>query len=388
MRALLVAGLAFGDESKGATVDALCRRYPVDLVVRYNGGCQAQHAVVLPDGNYHLFSQFGSGMLANDKVRTHLSRFMLVEPLAMMNEADALEKKTPNVWDRVTVDADAVITTPLHSQLNKLRETERGKDRHGSCGRGIGVTRELHLKYGPLVPFAGDFAQPRKVLAEKIHWLEETVRKETLELARQVGFAADNLWTADTVMEEYDRRPWPAEIVDEINPGECMVFEGAQGVMLDEKYGTAPHNTWTNTTFDNADDLLNEWGIADRLRIGCIRTYYTRHGAGPLPTEDTILHGMGLDEPHNQEGRYQGSFRIGWFDWNLFNRALDIIGGVDYLAVSHFDYLKNLGITDASMLSKLEDVCPVGMISEGPTHAQRQFRMGIDASARVDAVSR
>lgn len=369
MRAILVAGLAFGDEGKGACVDALTRHFPVDLIVRYNGGCQAQHFVVLPDGTTHCFSQFGSGMLANDTVRTHLSSTMLVEPLSMMNEARALEKLTPKVWERTTVHADAVITTPLHSQLNRLREIDRGADRHGSCGRGIGLTRELHLKYGPLVLLAGDFAQPRKVRAEKIEFLWEQMREETWALARG-RLEMDRLWNAQTVLEEYDGRPWPATIIDGPEIGSFMVFEGAQGAMLDEKFGFAPHNTWTDTTYNNADDYLDAIGVDERTRIGCIRTYYTRHGQGPFPTEDST---MNLPEPHNNGDGFQGKFRQGKFDWQMFNSALTIVDGVDYIAVSHLDYLPDLGMPVKEMLARLEAIRPVGMTASGPTYADRQI---------------
>src|SRR5690348_15526550 len=102
-KAILVQGLAFGDEGKGACVDALTRSFPVDQIIRYNGGCQAAHHVVFPGGPHHCFSQFSAGMLATSTVKTHLSRFMLVEPLSMMKEAEALKRLTPSVWYRTTV---------------------------------------------------------------------------------------------------------------------------------------------------------------------------------------------------------------------------------------------------------------------------------------------
>src|SRR6185437_7482443 len=110
MLAFLVAGLAFGDEGKGATVDALCRKFPIDLIVRYNGGCQAAHNVIAPEGTHHTFSQFGSGMLANHHVRTHLSQYMMVEPLSMMNEASSLSWKTRDPFSRTTVHARCPVT--------------------------------------------------------------------------------------------------------------------------------------------------------------------------------------------------------------------------------------------------------------------------------------
>jgi adenylosuccinate synthase len=172
VKALCIADLAFGDCAKGATTDALCRSLPVDLVVRYNGGCQASHAVCLEDGRSHIFSQFGAGMLANNKVRTHLSRFMLVEPFSMMREAEALNELTSNVWWRTTVDGNAIIVTPYHRNLNRFRERAKGNARHGSCGRGIGVAREMHLKYGDEVLFVKDVENVYRMKA-KLYVLRE-----------------------------------------------------------------------------------------------------------------------------------------------------------------------------------------------------------------------
>ena len=336
-RAYLVAGMAFGDEAKGATVDALCRSLSVDLIVRYNGGCQAAHYVTLQDGTAHCFSQFGAGMLANTHVRTHLSRFMLVEPFAMMREAKALSKLIGNMWERTTVDRDAVIVTPFHRHLNRLREYSRGAMAHGSCGRGIGVAREMQLKHGQSVLMAKDLHYRQRTI-DKLQFLLEEMWPEIVSLDgfRPAGVLPLTSNECELYADEYLK--WPAHITDSLYSTECMVFEGAQGVMLDEKHGTAPHNTWTNTTFENADVLLDEAGVKkeERTRIGCFRTYYTRHGSGPFPTEDSDLD---LPELHNDNDGFQGKFRLGHFDFKLAKRAVDVVGGVDSLAISHMDYI-------------------------------------------------
>jgi adenylosuccinate synthase len=155
-----------------------------------------------------------------------------------------------------------------------------------------------------------------------------------------------------------------------------MVFEGAQGVMLDEKHGTAPHNTWTNTTFENADTLLDEIGCTDRMRIGCLRTYYTRHGVGPFPTEDNTLD---LPEPHNGNDGFQGKFRVGRFDFTLAKQALSIVGGVDVLALSHLDYLPRLGWQERVFIDRVSELAPVVMQGRGPTAAHRTINMEVTA---------
>jgi adenylosuccinate synthase len=372
MIAVIIAGMAFGDEAKGACVDKLCREYPVDLVVRYGGGCQCGHNVLTPEGKYHCFSQFGAGMLANNKVRTHLSRFMLVEPFSMIREAEALGQLTDDVWGRTTVDREAVIITPIHKALNRAREIRRGANAHGSCGRGIGVAREMQLKHGQSVLMAKDLEYRNRTI-EKIEYLFDEVRDE-LEQSNVHYHLGDIIDWADAYHE------WPAVIYSYAPASDCMVFEGAQGVMLDEKHGTAPHNTWTNTTFENADALLDEVGVGrgNRTRIGCFRSYFTRHGAGPFPTEES---GLELPEPHNGNDGFQGAFRVGRFDYAMAKQALDIVDGVDFLSVSHLDYLSRLGVEEDEFLEHLVNQLdtPVGIYAHGPTAAHRKISLGVAA---------
>lgn len=381
MRSFILSGMAFGDESKGSSTDALCRNLPVDLIVRYNGGCQCGHNVITPEGNHHCFSQFGSGMLANNKVKTHLSRYMLVEPFSMMKEAEALGKLTDNVWERTTVDGSAVIVTSFHRHLNRLREQVRGASAHGSCGRGIGVAREMSLKYGDQVLLAKDFLKPIDTV-NKLYVNTEIMIPEIFELEDKLNIAHSinaGLWEQCRHMAR-GYLTFPVTIVDGLEPAETMVFEGAQGVLLDEKHGTAPHNTWTNTTFENADTLLDEVGCSDRFRIGCFRTYFTRHGAGPFPTEDESLKEF-LPETHNGDTGFQGSFRVGQFDWEKAFIANRIVGGIDGIALSHMDCLPALGWREKDFLDRLRmaiDV-PVVMKGYGPTAESRTIELEVTA---------
>jgi adenylosuccinate synthase len=122
--------------------------------------------------------------------------------------------------------------------------------------------------------------------------------------------------------------------------GPC-VFEGAQGVLLDEWFGFDPHTTWSTTTFANAGTLLAEAGLAPdaAFRLGVVRTYTTRHGAGPLVTEDPRWTAE-LPEPHNGTGEWQGAFRSGPFDAVAHRYAVAVCGGVDGLAVGHADVVR------------------------------------------------
>jgi len=122
-------------------------------------------------------------------------------------------------------------------------------------------------------------------------------------------------------------------------PG-TLLFEGAQGVLLDELYGFAPYTTWSNTTFANAETLLD--GYRGQItRLGVLRTYQTRHGVGPFVTEEPELFGS-LPEAHNVNNTWQQSFRVGVFDMLAARYALDVAGGVDALALTHIDKLSSL----------------------------------------------
>jgi adenylosuccinate synthase len=112
-----------------------------------------------------------------------------------------------------------------------------------------------------------------------------------------------------------------------------VIFEGAQGVLLDEWRGFHPHTTWSTCTFDNALELVKEWN-GEPYRLGVVRTYSTRHGAGPFPTEDP---GLQVPEPHNEWGPWQQGFRKGWMDLVLLKYAVEVCGGLDGLAVTHLD---------------------------------------------------
>jgi adenylosuccinate synthase len=122
-----------------------------------------------------------------------------------------------------------------------------------------------------------------------------------------------------------------------IRDSRAVVFEGAQGVLLDENYGFHPHTTWSTTTFANADALLDSAGFSgERTRLGVLRGYFTRHGPGPFVTEDAALLEK-LHEPHNDAVGWQGGFRVGPFDAVAARYALAIAGGVDGIALTHLD---------------------------------------------------
>lgn len=329
--AYLVAGLGFGDEGKGTTVDALARKVGASLVVRYNGGAQAGHHVHLPDGTSHCFSQFGSGTFAG--AHTYLSPFVVIDPLALRREGAHLRHAgLGDPFSLLWVDPDCPVVTPYHKQVNVLREAARGARAHGTCGRGIGEVMGglLHQTW---VTMRAKHLGKRDTAAAFM----AQIRDEAAAHARALGmvFSEPGGLTPGA---------WAARMVDAMEVVAVgappllgtVIFEGAQGVLLDQDYGFHPHTTWSDCTFRQADLIVGSVRADQVTRIGVTRAYATRHGAGPLPTHDPDLPEY-LAGEDNQAGGPQGDFRAGHFDGVLLRYALRALGGVDALAVTCVD---------------------------------------------------
>ncbi|HEX4832864.1 MAG TPA: adenylosuccinate synthetase [Trebonia sp.] len=354
-RHVMVADLGYGDAGKGGIVDWLCSppgplatraaargagsanrssAGPVHTVVRYNGGAQAAHNVVTPDGRWHTFAQFGSGSFTAG-TRTFLSRFMLVDPLAMIAEAEHLASQgVDRPLNEIEIDERALLTTPYHQAANQARERARGDGRHGSCGMGVGETAAYALRCPGDAPRAGDAQGPAAALERAL----AAVRDYAVDDA---GADPARLPPPAVVADAYQAWAQRITITGEGHlarllrrPG-SVVFEGAQGVLLDEWRGFHPYTTWSTTTFGNAEELLAEAGQpGTALRLGVTRAYQVRHGPGPLVTEDPTLE---LAEPHNRTGRWQGPVRAGHLDAVTLRYAVEACGGVDAVALTHLD---------------------------------------------------
>ena len=338
MHAIVTIGLAYGDEGKGTTVDWLARTHGASLVVRYNGGAQAAHNVVTGD-RHHTFAQLGSASFVG--VPTLLSRHVLVNPIALAAERRASGFAAP------FVEEGALVTTPLHVAANRIRETIRSGGRHGSCGMGIGETTADSLAAPSEALRIRDLPNPavtrRKLLSLRDR-LIATFDSPPDCLDRDVLFDPS---TVDRCLEGFARFVQATPIVGPEfleralrGPGN-VIFEGAQGVLLDQDFGFQPHTTWTDITFTNAADLLRNFA-GEVERVGITRAYLTRHGAGPFVSEDPRFDPLSAHD-HNRMGEWQGRFRSGALDLVALRYALDVIGGVDSLVMTNLDRLPLLG---------------------------------------------
>lgn len=341
-----LVGLGFGDCGKGLFTDALCRRWPVHTVARFNGGAQAGHNVMLPDGRHHTFSQFGAGTFVRG-VHTLLASPVVVHPTALLVEESYLRRTgIDDALSRLTIAADCRLTTPYHQAAGRLRERLRGAQAHGSCGVGVGETVAHGIGHPDEALRYADLTRPARA-REKLAALRCSLAAQ-FDL-RALGPDEDACALHDDRIAErwleqacqLAMQVAPAEdavVASRLEREGCVLFEGAQGVLLDESRGFHPHTTWSDVTPAGAEAVLAAVGIRSPvLRLGIVRSYLTRHGAGPLPTHDIALDV--LAEPHNNDSGWQGRFRRGHPDAVLLRYAVEAAGPLDGLMVSHLDAL-------------------------------------------------
>lgn len=345
--AQIIIGLAYGDEGKGSWVDHLVRKHNIRQVVRFNGGVQANHNVVTPEGHTHGFAQFGAGTFVPG-VDTLLSRFMLVEPEAMMLEAQKLERASVHApLERMYISTRCPVITPFNRVINRILEIYRGGSKHGSCGMGIGLTQQDVEQLGDQAFYVGDmlapdcgFAKFAQLAKLKLAFAKQFETADTHDLIQSLE-KLDLKWYVD-LYDHFTARVnvIPDDVLLHRIATEDTVFEGAQGVLLDQQYGFFPHVTRSNCTFQNAEQLLHEAGFTGTTtRIGLLRGYATRHGAGPFVTEDQTIN---VPPCHNHFNQWQGQFRTGWFDAVAARYALEVVGNLDILAITNLDRMRNL----------------------------------------------
>lgn len=342
----VVVDLGFGDAGKGLVVDALARRAVAPLIVRFNGGAQCGHNVVTPDGRHHTFAQLGAGMFV-EGASTLIGPEVIVHPTGLLEELAALAAKgVPAPERRLFVSASARLITPYHQAANRLRELARGSARHGSCGLGVGEVAEDSLLHPEAVLRAGELRRA-SVVFDKLKAARERLWARLGEAREAPGPAADReraIFASHELMERWQERAaavtsWLLEdeaLAEPIDRSELVLFEGAQGLWLDQDLGFHPHTTWGDTTFRAALELLGATAGRHRVqRLGVLRTHAVRHGPGPLPTEDPAAGRLVFE--HNLENEWQGRVRYGWFDEVLARSAATALGGIDALALTHLD---------------------------------------------------
>jgi len=325
MRARAVIGANFGDCGKGLVVDYLCATEGAGVVVRFNGGAQAGHTVVTPEGKRHAFHHFGSGTLWG--APTFLSQFFICNPLVCLAEADQLLDL--GVKPILYAHPNCLITTFGDMIINQRKEEARGDKRHGSVGVGIHETIQRSTI-------------PELKITMSDLWNNVSLEKRLYEICgRYAEFrTGSKIEHPDAMISQFMRHC--ETFANQVHPAgieQCgdIIFEGAQGLLLSQDNEVnRPYLTHSYTGMKNVRILMQQAGIDERdITIYYVsRTYLTRHGAGPLPGEDPS---MKYYDDTNMPHAFQGKLRFAPLDPDLRVRCAFDAKGPYKLVLTHCD---------------------------------------------------
>jgi adenylosuccinate synthase len=335
MANIVIVGAQWGDEGKGKIVDLLTRY--ADIVVRFQGGNNAGHTIVLK-GEKFVFHLIPSGILYENK-QCVIGSGVVVDPAVLIEEVNELKKRGYLKDDsQLMVSEEAHLILPYHRRIDIARDRVF---KIGTTGRGIGPAYEDKVaRYGIRVVDLMDEEVFRKKLKanllQKNAYLSEVLKEEGFELSE----IFDEFLRFKKQLEKYVRNT-SIILYDEIQKGKHILFEGAQGALLDVDHGTYPYVTASNTVAGNA---CAGSGIGPTMIdsvIGVAKAYTTRVGEGPFPTELKDQVGERIREKGGEYGATTGRpRRCGWFDAVVVNHAIRI-NGIQEVAITKLDVLNN-----------------------------------------------
>lgn len=338
MANVVVIGSQWGDEGKGKIVDWLSHR--ADVVVRFQGGHNAGHTLVI-DGVTYKLSLLPSGIVRKDKLSI-IGNGVVVDPYALINEIETIAAKGVQISpDNLYLAENAALILSLHRQSDNIAEANRGSDKIGTTGRGIGPAYED--KVGRRAIRVCDLADP-EVLKARVEALvahHNTYRRGLGVEEIKVSDILDELNEIAPKILPFARPVWK-EFETLKSQRKCILFEGAQGVMLDVDHGTYPFVTSSTTTAGQAYAGSGAGvGTIDYV-LGITKAYTTRVGSGPFPTQQDNEIGQLLGERGKEFGTVTGRQRqCGWFDAVAVRQALKT-AGVDGIALTKLDILDGI----------------------------------------------
>ena len=338
MANVVVIGSQWGDEGKGKIVDWLSEK--ADVVVRFQGGHNAGHTLVINNITYKL-SLLPSGIVRPGKLSI-IGNGVVIDPWALINEISTLRDQGVNISPKNLVIAEnATLILPLHKDLDLKRENALGDAKIGTTGRGIGPAYED--KVGRRAIRIGDLANP-DLLDQRVNSLlmhhnallrglssqerkKDTILNQLIEVAPKILPYANTVWR---LLDGARQR------------GNRILFEGAQGVMLDNDHGTYPYVTSSNTVAGQAAAGSGQGSRIIDYVLGITKAYTTRVGSGPFPTEQKNDIGDTLGQRGREFGTVTGrKRRCGWFDAVLVNQAIKI-AGITGIALTKLDVLDGM----------------------------------------------
>jgi adenylosuccinate synthase len=333
-RNLAVVGAQWGDEGKGKIVDLLTPRF--SIVARYQGGHNAGHTVYV-GGTKFVLRLIPSGIL-HPGITCVIGNGVVVDPDALLVEIDELRRHDITADDRLVISEKAHLILPYHRELDLLAEARRGERKIGTTSRGIGPAYEDKVaRRGIRVGDLFDAASLADEVRENVSARNRLIRDTTLD------------WRPvyDRLLVNAERmRPWVGDVSlflsRSMAEGRRILFEGAQGTLLDIDHGTYPFVTSSNASVGGVCTGLGVGPHTIHAVLGVVKAYSTRVGEGPLPTELTGESGNRLREGGQEYGAVTGRpRRCGWYDAVAVRYAVRI-NGLDGIALTKLDVLDGL----------------------------------------------
>ncbi len=339
MANVIVVGTQWGDEGKGKLVDILTEF--AHVIVRFQGGSNAGHTVVVGENEF-IFHQLPSGILHEQK-RCIIGSGVVIDPVTLLEEIEEIKGKGFfGSDDALLISEEAQIVMPYHKRIDLARERKRGDNKIGTTGRGIGPAYEdkvarRGIRLVDLVEEEIFRDKLEKNLEEKNFYLVNHLQDE--------GFSFQEMYDQYRALCEkiscYMANT--SHVIDQkIQEGKDVLFEGAQGALLDVDHGTYPYVTSSNTIAGAACVGAGVGPVKIDRVIGVTKAYTTRVGSGPFPTELNDEVGNHLREQGGEYGATTGRpRRCGWFDVVVVRHSVRL-GGLTDLAITKLDILKGL----------------------------------------------
>ena len=335
MANVAVIGTQWGDEGKGKIVDWLSER--ADIVVRFQGGHNAGHTLVI-DGTKYKLSILPSGTVRSGKLSI-IGNGTVVDPFHLLSEIAHLQNQGVQISpDNLLLSETATLILPVHAQVDKAREVLRGSGKIGTTGRGIGPAYEDKIARRAIrIADLSDTDVLKKKIEQIVTW-----HNIFLKASGDEGITASSVFEQlEPIIPEilsYTGRSW--EVLGAAHAsGKRILFEGAQGVMLDIDHGTYPFVTSSNTVAAQAATGSGTGPSNIHFTLGITKAYTTRVGEGPFPTEDFAEDGQRMGEKGREFGTVTGrKRRCGWFDAVMVRQA-GLMAGITGMALTKLDVL-------------------------------------------------
>jgi adenylosuccinate synthase len=376
-KGLAVLGTGYGDEGKGSVVDLLSHIYHAD-VVRFNGASQAAHHIVTPEGIWHCCSQMGAGSFNHRK--THLYKNMIIDLETLSVEYDIFAEKMRRMGFDIPIGPfihpECRLITRYHKLAGRASAIFEGRS---TTGMGVGMVayekswptqikfRETKIYNNTLEDklkdlrewalfFISDLVGQNSQNRDRLEEIFTTVKEETLRIATQRILR----------FKSRENIAWNHWDLSEMGP--LLILEGSQGALLDRHKGFYPHVSPTESQIKQ--DVIKDLNLETITKIGVLRSYMTRHGRGPLVTEDTSLNTLPELHNTNENPERQGKFRRGWLDLVAMKHGITICGGVDGLFITNID--KTDVLPSLKVCTEYQDPEVSNFLRWPPSHIKRR----------------